>query len=386
MSKPKAEDPAHFIRKNADLLLSELQKESRGSNQEKLEHLQRLSELLELRSKYRRFNRWRFVPPLLLIIVYVGVAIYAATPYSETAIQFDVVTSSVTFTLEQAVEIATSGLTITSLSFNQAEIHRPDLEGFEAPNVRSEKAKNNITFVVQDSQNDYVSGGKITFDNVVLPQKSLVKLYRQPSSKDFRLALFPPNDVVMQPLEADLIGSLEVSEKNVALNESAVVTADLTDSTSIDMSLAEEQIDTELLEFKMQVSSLGFEEVPVKDKLQGPLDVISGIQEGSLYLEDSEKTYTFRGGENLKLKIKEGFITSLELLPRGLTKVSFRGVVNSLKTGVPEHQLQLMPTRLEFWQTHQVIILLLGGLVYLLSFILSLFWNAQPIKGERFGG
>jgi hypothetical protein len=404
-SKAQLEDT---IRNRADELLKEVWKDAGGSREEKVERLKQLSALLELRHQHQRFSWQRLKLPLffVFIAIYALIAWYLLRPYNngQASVQLEVVVSRLTLEVCDEAELATSGIPLAMLAFNQAQ------------DIRVPQQFQNLTYPIENIKLEVTPEAQLTVNNITLHKGDGLALSRWPGTSGFRLEVFPvkfedssnPDQVAktepsvsaackleagatrtLESYQANLSGEVKALGQSVTFTDSESMTVTPTDVTSLDFQLAnsgteENQVTNageELLDFSLPVGLIRFRDIRTKGDLY---DLVSTIKEGSIYIEASNKTIDLREGENLNFSVvQNGLVTSLELLPDNTIRMRFRGVVSGLETGFPDHLVPLMPTRLEWLRAREATLLLLGVFLYILGFLMPLFLGAEPKKGEK---
>jgi hypothetical protein len=394
---PKLPSPQKMLRSK----LKEL--DNKLASSEETEELKRLATLVELQRKHRP---WWQQPKvywfLALLFFYFGVAGFLSRRQGETTVQLEAVVSSlslkVSANIEPEPELATSGMLLSSLTFTSVSITLPRLFLENGVDPRDSET---ITLEVADEINTLCfttmaipTSGQAAHDFCVIANQELSGELgiRQVQPRGITLAnvtLASGNDAVLSGSEGEpqfelrvisanpmafrstFSGDILVSSKEIPVGEIPFgLDVPTTEDSSIDFTLRE--ADYELIEFNLPVDSLTFREAKDK-KGDERLEIVSTIQEGSVYIESSDKVYTLRSGANLTFeKIKSGLVTSLRLLPDGNIKIQFRGIVSGLETGYPDRRVSLMPTHLEWFQARRLALLVLGGFIPLLTLMVPL--------------
>ncbi len=132
---------------------------------------------------------------------------------------------------------------------------------------------------------------------------------------------------------------------------------------------------------QLPVDSLSLVEIQKSYEPDRPaFQPLSTIVQGTLYFEAlGGKAYILRPGEELRFRVRDGVIRTLDLADDHIV-LKFNGKVEDMSSGVGSNRRNLMPSWLEYLSARQGLALLWGTVLYFFGLVYGLlrWWKILP--------
>jgi hypothetical protein len=367
--KPAAVQTEESLRRLFDRQLQaalvEAERNGNGMPAAQVEHLAQLARLIEVShaNAPQTSHRWVLFSLLGLTLVLASVLLFVRV--RQTEIEADLSVSHVTFETLREQPIARAIHSLKSLHVGGVRaLHLPDSP---AP-ATSEDGDLSVAVSTREGRQP----GRVSLAQLSLPAGARVHVEQTELPGQFRIVLETPGPL---QLPVDVYGAVQVSSRVTPQRD-----MELAAPQRVLLEMASKEAD--LLFTASGTGPVGLlPQIPVRAvsfvqpqqfadaQSVGPLFVraISGIQSGTLYLEELEnKAVTLHSGEPLRFEAFHGHLRQLAIHGDKIS-LKFSGIARGMRTGSDENPRSLMPTLLEWLKARQALLLMWGTVFYCIS-------------------
>lgn len=360
-----------LLSKNAKILSEEAAESGGKVSQSRLEDLDRLARLVEIRSAAEApvpRSRWPIAVMLVITLVVVSLLLFARVP--ETEIELDLLLSEISFKLPEQ-QVLSGAMSLSTLGASgQEEIQFPRYGTTEATTHRASEGIGSairLAAAADDKQQ-----GTLTLAAITVPDDTRVWLRPTGVAKQFRLTM---NGKDLQ-LKADVNGPIEVALAGSPVRQLTFSSPEFIQlragSGALDLDLGFAALEKNTFAPQLSATDISLFRIDnLIDDQRTVIRKVSTVLSGALYFESlGGKELRLRPGEEIRFDSSQGRIRTIALNDDHIS-FAFHGKVRGMTTGGSDAR-SLMPTWLEWLHARHSLSLLWGTTLYVLGLIISI--------------
>lgn len=361
MPASEKEPLRELLKRELDAMAAEAAKSDSSISAERVEMLNHLSKLVEVRDSLQPKPR-NWWPPLILVVTLVITSVLLFARVRETEIELEVSATDVNFTLDKS-EVVSSAANLLTLGVSGLEnVQMPPSPGETA--IAS--ANQQVSVMSLSASTAAGRRGTVTLAPLVLQSDARVRLGCSEVANQYNLSTNAAN----LKLEATADGPVTINvpgspgrafdfatPKSIAMQGGA---------EELRLDLAFPSLPQSVVSPQLEVHEIGFARV---DQFLEPdqtlIKHLSTILSGTLFLESlNGQSFSLRPGEQLEFEHSQGEIRSLQMAANHI-ELKYHGRVRGMTAGTGEGRRSLMPTYLEWLKARHGLSLFWATSLYL---------------------
>jgi hypothetical protein len=363
MRESRKDPLREFLDRELVALTSEATSTNAAPSTERIETLNNLNRLIELRDCLGKKRRVWILPLVLVATLIIASALLFAR-VDETDVELELSLSGLSFTLARD-QVFTGATELTELGVSGIRnVELPDPLGRP---IETDESPESLSL---EAGTAGPRKGTVTLAPVVVPTGTRLTLQCADIARKYRLS----TNAGGLSLRASIDGPVEVRPSG-----SATLKFDLAapravfiegDGDGLDLDLTFAAVPRSSFSSQLDVSEIAFSGIDqFLDLDRTVVRRISTILAGKLYFESlNGAERQMRPGEDLQFRRSRGELRTVELADHSIS-VRFRGHVSGMTSGTGEGRRSLMPTYLEWLQARHGLALLWGTSVYFFGLI-----------------
>jgi hypothetical protein len=341
---------------------------------DRLDELNRLARLVEMREDATRPGRNRWAVPLVAVVTVAGMSVLLFARVSSTEIELELKVSELSFVVPE-LRILTNALNVSGLRVS-------GLRAIELPGEGADSSAGHAASISLAQDQVGRRTGTVSVDPISVPGGARVWLRKVGGPRWYGMSI------------RGTISGLAVSAKGPVRLVVPQVMNEMRDFSfprRIDLVADSEQVSLEFATAEAAEQHHAFQSPLPADSLflsridrfqhgdQALVRQVPTIQSGTLYLESlNGEARPLREGEGLNLEWSSGEMRQLRLDDDGIL-LRFHGMVRGMTTGSGDVRRSLMPTWLESLRAQHGLWLLWGTTAYVVGFFVTVLgWWRRP--------